>query len=83
MKRLFILLLSTSLCLVFSNHVFAAKCNVYKITASSLNIRTGVWGSIVGSAARNQLYAATGRSSGDWRQLWFDGYRRWAHKNYL
>lgn len=79
------LLFSISLVLTFfSNPTLAAQCAVYKINvSSSLNIRSSPNGSIVGSAYNNQVYTYTGRTSGSWRQIWYDGYRRWAHKNYM
>lgn len=57
----------------------AATCSAVKITTGGLNVRTSAStsGSIVGVAHQNEIYVATGASSGGWKQIWFNESARW------
>ena len=50
--------------------------------STSLNIRTGVWGDIVGSLYNNDTLTIIGRK-GDWYVAEINGARRYVHMNYV
>lgn len=52
-------------------------------TASTLNVRTSVWGRILGSVPRGAKFVLTGATSGSWRQIYYAGKRAWVHGSYL
>ncbi len=49
---------------------------------AALNIRTGPWGSIVGTLSHKSSVKIIG-SSGDWYKISFGGKTRYVHKNYV
>jgi len=53
------------------------------VTASRLNVRTGPWGTILGSVAYGREFVLTGQTKGDWRQIFWGGRRAWVHGAYL
>ncbi len=59
----------------------AKTCETAVIQISALNVRTGpsTGYSIVGAANSNERYVFTGKSSGTWKEVWFDGSKRWLY----
>lgn len=55
-----------------------------RVTASVLNVRTGpgTGFAILGTVQAGQVYAS-GRSSGGWHEIWFDGRAGWSSGAYL
>jgi uncharacterized protein YgiM (DUF1202 family) len=49
---------------------------------ATLNVRTGAWGSIVGSLSDNATVNIVGES-GDWYKISYKGATRYVHKNYV
>ncbi len=49
---------------------------------SSLNVRTGPWGQIIGSLTKNKKVQITGRS-GEWLQISYNGRTAYVHSNYV
>jgi uncharacterized protein YraI len=54
-----------------------------EVTASRLNVRAGAWGTILGQVGSGDRFVLTGRTSGDWRQIWWSGRSAWVHGSYL
>lgn len=61
--------------------VWAAGCAAAKITVSGLNVRVhpSVASAIAGTVNTGEIYVMTGRSAGDWREIWYDDQARWIH----
>jgi len=53
------------------------------ITASSLNVRTGPYSTILGAAPRGARYVLTGRTSQKWAEIYFRGRNAWIHSDYV
>ncbi|QDH70276.1 SH3 domain-containing protein [Marilutibacter alkalisoli] len=66
-----------------STPAIAATCSGVKVTASTLNVRSGpgTGYSIVGSVNSGETYVTTS-SSGDWKKIWFNNHARWLHAGY-
>lgn len=60
---------------------FAKTCETAVIQISALNVRTGpsTGYSTVGAANSNERYVFTGKTSGTWKEIWFDGNARWIY----
>ncbi len=54
-----------------------------EVTAGSLRVRSGVWGTILGSVSRGDRFVLTGRTSGAWREIFWSGRQGWVHGDYL
>jgi len=69
---------------VHASYVVEDSAPERRVTASSLNVRTGpgTGYSIVGQAPQNSWWSVVG-SSGEWRRIYYRGASRWVHGAYL
>lgn len=52
-----------------------------EVTASVLNVRDGVWGTILGQVERGDRFVRTGAQSG-WIRIWYGGRQGWFYGGY-
>jgi len=72
--------LAASLLLTASSALAAPQYAV-EVTASRLNVRSGVWGSVLGSVGRGDRFAVTGSRSG-WLRVDYAGRSAWISGDY-
>ncbi|MGI0116384.1 SH3 domain-containing protein [Zooshikella sp. RANM57] len=66
----------------FAQQGLAETCSAIKVTNSYLNVRSGPGTNYekIGTMHSGEYYIATGKTSGAWKQVWFDGGKaRWIY----
>ena len=59
----------------------AASGSGISVTASTLNVRSAVWGTILGQVHSGDKFAVAGNSQG-WNKIWWRGRTAWVHAGY-
>ncbi len=54
-----------------------------EVTASRLNVRSSAGGTRLGSVGSGDRFSTTGRTSGAWKQIFWQGRTAWVHGGYL
>lgn len=68
-----------------ASYTNSITANCGKVTAGTLNIRTGAGTgySIAGTAPQDSLWVLTGGSTSSWQQIYFESEQRWAYSTYF